>query len=347
MQVRIVLCGFGNVGQCFAKVIEQKGPYLQERYGLQLALTGVLDSSGAAIDRNGLDPAALLEAKQRHGGVASYPGCGYPGMESAALVCSSGAHVLVEATPTNMDHGEPGLSNIRQALESGMHVASASKGALVLSFRELTALARERGLALKFAAAVASPLPTLELAEYSLQGCEIRSMEAILNATSNCILSYMETGAGSFDEALKEAQRLGIAEANPRLDVEGWDTAGKMVILANALMGEVSLSQVERRGVDTVTPEMVATARDDGRSIKLLGTARRTPAGLELKVLPVALPPEHPLYHVKGSQKGITLDTDLAGRLTVADNGTGPMGTAAAVLRDVVNIARFHMGGVH
>lgn len=335
--------GFGNVGRFFAETISQKREILADRYGLEIVLTCVTDTTGAAVSAQGLDPGVLLDAKRSDGGAAYCPQYGQPGIDPRSALANARADIVVEATPTNMTTGEPGLSNIKLALSSGMHVATASKGALVLAYSELMQLAKERGLALKFAAAVASPLPTIELADFALQGCEIKSIDAILNATSNCILRSMETGAGTFEEALKDAQRRGVAEANPRLDVEGWDTSGKLVILTNALMGKVSLNEVERRGVDTVTPEMVKEARAEGKSIKLLGTARRVNGHLELRVVPVAVPPEHPLFAVNGIQKGISIDTDLAGRLTVIDGGAGPLATAQCVLRDVVNIARFHM----
>lgn len=344
MRVSLAMFGFGNVGQAFAGVMCTKADMLMAMYGLELSLVSVTDSSGAAVCSDGLDPKILLEVKKDKGSVSAYPGCGHRGMQPLEALHRASADILIEASPTCIWDGQPAITHVREAFDLGMYVASANKGPIALAYQELMALAAEKGVALKFAAAVGAPLPALELGEYALQGCTINGLEAILNATSNCILDYMECGKGDFEAGLKEAQRCGIAEANPSLDVEGWDTTAKLVILTNALMGPATVAQVERRGIDTVTTEMVDAARREGKSIKLLGSARRLANGsLELKVVPTAVDGEHPLFKVSGLRKGIVIDTDLDGRLTTIGEVSDPTSTAAAVLRDVVNIARFSM----
>jgi homoserine dehydrogenase len=344
MRVSLAMFGFGNVGRAFAGVMCTKADMLMAMYGLELCLVSVTDSSGAAVCSDGLNPQVLLEVKKDKGCVSAYPKFGFPGMQPLDALRSAPADILIEASPTCIWDGQPAISHVKEAFSLGMHVASANKGPIALAYQELMSLAAEKGLSLKFAAAVGAPLPALELGEYSLQGCTINGIEAILNATSNCILDYMECGKGNFDAGLKEAQSCGVAEANPALDVEGWDTTAKMVILTNALMGPASVAQVERRGIDTVTTEMVDEARREGKSIKLLGSARRLADGsIDLKVVPTALDEDHPLFKVSGMRKGIVIDTDLDGRLTTIGEVSDPTSTAAAVLRDVVNIARFSM----
>jgi homoserine dehydrogenase len=246
--------------------------------------------------------------------------------------------VLIEATPTNIVDGEPGLTHIRTALGKGMHVITAAKGPLVLRFGELKALADQKGVSLKFSAATAAALPTVDVGEFCLAGAEILSIEGILNGTTNYILTRMHREGIDYEEALAAAQALGIAEPDPSLDVEGWDTASKLVIIANHLLGaSLTLNDVEVSGITGVSRQMIEEAKAQSKVIKLIGRTDkegRVVAG----VAPRALGPEHPMANIHGAEKGLTFFTDSMDRVTVTGGKSDPKGAAAAMLKDLINI---------
>jgi len=245
--------------------------------------------------------------------------------------------VLVECTPSNIQTGEPGLGHIQAALENGWHVVTANKGPLVVAFRMLQNLARENRLSLGYSGATAAALPTLDVGLYSLAGAEILAIEGILNGTSNFILTRMGEGA-TFEEALKDAQARGIAEHNPALDVEGWDTAAKLLLIANSVLGlDLSLDDIKIKGITEISPGRIEGAKREGRALKLIGKIRRTEGRWRAEVSPSAIEAGHPLFHVDGTNKGITFLTDTMGSVTVTGGKSDPRGAAAALLKDIIH----------
>lgn len=338
--VRIVLVGVGNVGRGFLTLMEMKEGVLRERYGLQLALVGAADTSGVALASEGLDPAQLLELKAKGRGVAAYPGAGRPGMAAADAVRRAGADVLLEASITNLEDGQPGLGCMEAALEQGMHVVTANKGPLVLAYPDLAAKAKARGLQLRFSGTAGGALPTVNIGQRDLVACEVHRVEAALNGTTTHILGRMEEGA-TYDEALAEAQAAGIAEADPTLDVDGWDAANKLVIVANSVLGyPARLSDLAVEGIRGITPQMIEAARAEGKRIRLIGTAEREGEGYRLAVRPTWLDADHPLGRMSAHEMGVVYHTDIMGVITATVAERGPLGTSAAMLRDVVDVWR-------
>jgi homoserine dehydrogenase len=221
-----------------------------------------------------------------------------------------------------------------------MHVVNANKGPLVVAYHDLMRLATQHHVELRNAATVAAPTPALDLARYALHGATVESIEAVPNGTTNYILTLMATGH-SLEDGIRAAQEAGIAETDPSLDVDGWDSAAKIIILANAVMGgHVRLDDVDVEGIGAVTAAELTQFRQQGLALKLLATARRQGRGLELSVAPTPLPLDHPLARLGGSGMGILFHTDLLGDLFVSVEGDdSPFGTAQSMLRDVVNIA--------
>ncbi len=334
------LIGFGNVGRALAGLLLHAGPRVEDAQGVVIRLVLVADRSGVAVDPEGLDLQTLLDVKAKTGGVATYPGGGRLGVDAGTALANLNADLLFEASPTSVQTGEPGLSYIRATLERGMHVVNANKGPLVVAYHDLYALAEQRGVALRNSGTVGAPLPTLDLLRYSLHGAVVESIEAIPNGTTNYILSLMERGR-SFEEGLAAAQDAGIAEPDPSLDIDGWDSAAKIMIMASAFMGaHVRLSDVAVEGIGRIGAPEAAQARDAGTVLKLLATARRTPDGVELAVSPTRLDLDHPLARLKDTGMGVVLTTDILGTIVLTVEGDAPLGTAQAMLRDAVNIGR-------
>jgi homoserine dehydrogenase len=331
---------------------------LRERCGAELVLVGAADSGGAALDPAGLDPAATADLKAAGRSVASLPGAGRPGMAALELARAAEADILLEATPVNLRDGEPGLSIARAALSRGMHLVLANKAPLALAYAELAALSdmgepsEERGRrrdwpAMRFSACVGGALPTINIGRRDMAGARIERVEAVLNGTTQGILRMMETGV-DYAEALAEMQRRGIAETDPSLDVEGWDAANKLTIVANAVLGQpCTLRDVDVTGITHLTAADLLAAAARGERIVLLGLAERDgqgpgqaqgPAPYRLSVRPTALPAHHPLARMGGDEMGVVYHTDIAGRSSATSLEGDAVPTAAAMLRDIIDI---------
>jgi homoserine dehydrogenase len=341
---RSIVCGFGKVGRAFVRLLHERRELLQARYDLDLQLVGVVDIDGAALAPRGLQtiPLAELLAHVTTGGsVEGFGDFGMPGATGEAVIENLAADLVVEATPTNLTTGEPGLRHMRAALRRGMHVVAANKGPLVLRYAELHELARQQRRQIAMSAATAAALPTLDVGQTCLAGAQILGLEGILNGTTNFILTKMQEERYSYLEALQEAQARGIAETDPTLDVEGFDTANKLVLLSNTLLGtSYGPHDVARRGITHISPQMVMDARRAEKSLKLIGRAGIIHGVVRLSVAPQELSLDHPLASVHGAEKAVTYETDTMGRVTVMGGQSSPTGAAAALLKDIINLSR-------
>lgn len=331
--MRLMLIGFGNLGRSLSKALVEKIGFLRQRHGLIPKVVAIVDETGALIEDGGISPSRLKTLAEKGGKVASFPGAkkSFPAVE---VIKEVRADVVFELTPTNIETGQPGLSHIKTAMEEGRHVVTSNKGPLVVAFRELETLAREKGVEFRYSASVGGAIPVIELGRKLLSGNEIEEIQGVLNGTTNYILTRMAEEGAPFELVLREAQELGIAEKDPTLDVDGIDTACKLVILSNALLGEnAKLSDVRRHGIRRITPEAIRLAKEVGKVIKLVGVARR---GF-LEVSPRLIPTEHPLA-VGGTLNAITLKLDLAREISIAGFGAGPKETSSSLLGDLIDI---------
>ena len=336
--MKLILIGFGVVGQGFAEILRDKGSELQRNHNFAAQIIGVVTASKGTLYRSvGLDLASLLQAAES-GSFDNYPT--QPGLRrglaAGAMIGAREADALVEASPTNLETAQPALEYCHLALDAGMHLALANKGPVALDHANLQAKARDKGLQLRFEATVMAGTPTMHLAEDALAGCAIHSARGILNGTTNYILTQMESGM-SYAQALAQAQELGYAETDPSADVDGWDAAGKLLILGNALFASgLALADLDVSGITAISAEDIADAKAAGQRYKLIASA--TPAGGSVKA--TRLPLDDPLVGVGGSTNAITLETDLMGDITLIGAGAGKLETGFAILSDLLAIKR-------
>jgi len=337
---RLALIGFGNVGQGLAEILRDRGAELAQTVGAEFVITAVSDLlKGSVYDPQGLDAGELLTAVGRDGTLGSVvtPGSGWDALETIA---QSNADVVVELSYTDLATGQPALDHIRAALAGGKHVITTNKGPIALAYPELADLAAQNGVCLGVEGTVMSGTPALRLGQELLAGAGVRRIQGILNGTTNYILTQMEGGA-TYAAALAEAQARGYAEADPTGDVEGVDAAGKVVILANLLMGEaLTMADVRRTGISGLTAEDVAEAAAAGERWKLIGSVERENGRVQAGVQPVRLPVSHPLAGVSGATNAITYSTDLLGDVTLVGPGAGRMETGYALISDLLAIHR-------
>ena len=329
--LRIVLVGMGSVGQGVLKVLaESKGLYPEKKAAIKVV--AVADSKGVAVDKNGLDPARVLKEK-REGALKR------SGLSATDVIREGDYDVLVEVTPTDAKTGEPGLSYITAALGRGKHVVTSNKGPVAVQFTMLTGLAREKGVHFLYEATVGGAMPVFNLLRTPLAGNKVTGIKGIFNGTCNYILTRMAQEELPYDMVLSEAKELGYAEADPTYDVEGIDTALKLVILANTAFGMgVSLKDVSVVGISSVTLEALKLAADDGYVVKLIGEVRPNGPERILKVSPRLVPKTHPLA-VQGTLNAALIETALAGDIAVIGKGAGSVETASAILSDLLYIA--------
>ena len=338
--VNIILMGFGNVGRAFLQILLEKKSLCRERFGLGFRVHAIFKRAGALFSPQSLEIEAIL------GKLSSQVFEGLPWKPNLKLKDVLGAippGVLVECTSSNIKTGEPGLSVIRRALENRWNVVTANKGPLVVDYKDLMQLARQNQVHLKLSGATAAALPTLDVGFYSLAGAEILGIEGILNGTTNFILTKMGEGA-DYEAALKEAQAKGIAEPDPSLDVEGWDTASKILLISNAILGtDLVLSDVKVQGITQVPASLIPKTKKEGKSLKLLGRLYKEENNFRIEVVLVALDNSHPLFAVRGANKGIVFDTDTMGSVVVTGGKSDPKAAGAALLKDIINIYREDM----
>jgi homoserine dehydrogenase len=348
---RFILTGLGNIGRNFLAMLLTREKWLSDRYGLALQAVGVADSSGAIYAPEGLNMAAVVAQKEAKRRVIELAAPGQWQGEVLALTEQAEAEFLLEATPTNLVDGQPGLNVVRTALQRGRHAVLASKGPLVLAYQELAGLSdllTPSSPALRFSGAVGGGLPSINIGRRDLAGAQIKRVEAVVNGTTQLILWLMTQGQ-SYEAALAEAKRIGIAEPDPALDVEGWDAANKLVIIANAVLGyPAKLADVAVTGISGVSRTELQAAHAAGGRISLLAVAEILPSEVapghspayRLSVTPTALATDHPLAHLKSDEMGIVYYTDIYGRTVATTREEGPLGTCAAMLRDIIDIVK-------
>lgn len=334
--MRVLLVGFGVVAQSFAELVGIESKTLAANYGLRPKIVGIVDSRGCAVSSDGVNlKEALAHKRDKRPLEGLGEGIYHPGMRAIEAIESVECEVVVEATPTNLENGEPGLSHVRTAMKNGRHVICVNKGPLAFAMPALIELAHHNEVVFKFSGTVGGGTPVLDFAKRCLEGSTISSISGILNGTSNYILSRMSSEGVGMREALSEAQRLGYAEADPTYDIGGHDTACKLVIVSNHVLGTgLTIRDVRVKGITDVAKEDIDRAKENGRTVKLIGRMDSS-----ARVSPEEIPITHPL-NVSGTFNAVSFDTDPSGEITLVGKGAGGKETAASVIRDLIEIRR-------
>lgn len=329
--LRIILCGFGIVGQSFAKLLLSRSEDLYAKHGLKPRIVGVFDSRGSAASSAGIDLNRLLETKKKFGDIRKYHNK-EKDANGLDMINGMEAEVLIETTPSNYKDAEPGMSHIVTAMKKGLHVITVNKGPLALAFPSLIELATYNQVQLRFSGTVGGGTPILDYAKNSLRGERIVSFQGILNGTTNYILTNM-AGGMTFKEALADAKKKGYVEADESLDIDGFDAAAKLVILANWIMDmKVTIKDINRTGIRNVTTDDIRKASKAKSAVKLIASCNK-----DLVVVPHEVPTGDPLC-VNGTLNAITFNSEHSGQQTIIGRGAGGIETASSILRDLLDI---------
>jgi len=338
-EYKIALLGFGNVGQAFIELLLEKKEDLIDKPGIGLRVVGIGSGThGRAIDPRGLPLQDVLEAYRSGTSLDEFSSS--PVTDSADFIEKCGAKALIEITPVDYQTGEPAISYLRQALESGIHAVTANKGPVVHGYRELKTLANRNEVSFLFESTVMDGAPVFSIARSGLPGARVSSFSGILNSTTNLILSRME-GGETQEDAIRYAQSIGIAETDPSGDVDGWDAAVKVAALVTVLMDiPFTPDLVERTGIRGITSDMVHKAAESNQRWKLICKAALDPDashGVKATVSPQLVSTDSNLFNVSGTSSILEISSDVLGKLSLIEENPSPRTTAYGILADLLN----------
>ena len=330
--MRTILIGLGTIGQSYCQLLENRKDDLLRNYGIDSKIVAVADSKGVAINEKGININDILEIKKKSKSVSDLA-IGDKNKSSIDLINEIDAELLVDATPTNIQDGEPSASLLESAMKTKKNIITANKGPLALAFSSVIEKAEYNNVVLKYSATVGGGTPVLEFGRKCLEADRILEMHAILNGTTNYMLTEMDDRGLSYQEALKEAQELGYAETDPTLDVDGFDAAAKLVIMGNLLLDkELVLNDLKIEGIRDITQKDITKAKDNGDTIKLIASVNDM-----AKVEPVTISKNDPMS-VTGALCSVKFISEFAGEEVIIGKGAGGMETASAMIRDLVEI---------
>ncbi len=325
--MRAALLGFGNVGRAFCRYIDTT------EIGRKIRIAAIADSSGGLVFEEADSIESLLAHKESGRKLAEYaPARAHVDLNDFLRSArSAGVDAIIESLPTNIEHGRPALDLISKALETGMSVVTVDKGPIVHGYEVLKESARAGGSRLAFSGTTGVPIPD------GLSRQRVLEIRGVLNGTTNYILTEMQEGEMSFEEALAAAQRDGIAEPDPRLDVEGWDTSSKILILAKALMGaQARLDEVARIGIGPDVQSLVEIGRASNRRVRLVGRARIYQGRVRVSVAPKLIEQGSPFYSVAGTSKAVVFRTETGNVISHARSGRDAI--SQTILDDLLSI---------
>ncbi|HJZ69694.1 MAG TPA: hypothetical protein VKF81_16330 [Blastocatellia bacterium] len=331
LQVNVALLGFGNVGQSFAEYVDRIG----ETHSTKICICAIADSSGGRFFDDSLTVASAITHKRSGGPLSEF--------ERGKLIArprdfvralpSLGIPILVESLPTNIESGEPALGLLTTGLEQGTSVVTVDKGPVVHGFHALRQAARKGRASLGYSGTTGVTVPD------EIGDDRVLEIRGVLNGTTNYMLTEMQQRGMSFDDALAAAQADGVAEPDPILDVEGWDTAAKILILAKSLMGaESRLADVSRIGIAPGTESLIQIARESGRVVRLIGRARFWQGRVRLSVAPKLVAEDSPFYSVWGASKAALFRTQSRGEV-LALGRSGCDAISKTIAYDIARIA--------
>jgi homoserine dehydrogenase len=338
--IGLLLMGFGSAAQGFLSLLEKRTTFFYEQLGVEILIQGIGTRKGLYILHEGMQAEQLALYKKpfqefvERGEVCS---------DSLSFIQKgkeAGASIFVELTYLNPQSGQPAITHIQQALHSSLDVITANKGPIAYAHRELQKLASEHGVQLRFESAVMDGLPVFNLAQFTLPAVGIKSFQAILNSTTNIVLDMIEKGF-TREDAIKEAQRLGIAEADPWYDLDGWDALMKTTILANTLLGgNLKPSDVKREGIRNLSTEAIQQAKQNDAPLHLVSRASRDASSVHAEVLPLPIPRQSILHVAEGLTNVFSLDTEAMGTITLVEHEPTIIQTGYGILSDLITVIR-------
>lgn len=334
------MIGFGNAGRALAKILLEKQQEILDTQGWQLKVVAIATGSrGNLVDEEGIDLAEALEDLSQRG-FFHKDKKGYSHWTTMDLVEKVDYDVLIEITPLNIFSGEPAIQHIKGAMHRKKHVITANKGPIAWAYRELRSLADKQHLQFFFETTVMDGTPIFNLVQETLPMCKVLEVNGILNTTTNFVLEEMNNGR-TFEEAIAEGKRRGFVEANPAMDIEGWDAAAKTAALLNVFMdAKVTPLDIERKGIEEITPHDLLQAEKEGKKIKLVCHGKKEGDKVMGKVYPAKVDKGHVFSTITGTSSVLTLKTDLMGEVTILEHDPEIQQTGYGLFSDLLRLIK-------
>ncbi len=337
--LKLALLGFGNAGQAFARMLAEKQDEIRKTYGRGVIVTAIATrSKGTIVDPSGID---LLQACEAAKGLRRFSDDtpGLCGMNAFDVLEHADYDAVCELTPLNILTGQPAIDHIKAAFARGKHVVSANKGPIAWAFDELSAMAKEKGCMFFYETTVMDGTPVFNLAEHTLKMCRITEISGILNSTTNYILEELAAGR-EYSDIIAAGRELGFIEADPSMDIDGYDAAAKVTALLNVLMeAHLTPDQVDRTGIGDITASDIKEAAARGKVIKLLCSGRlREDGSIYASVRPVEVDRGDMLASIDSTTSVVSITTDLMGKLSVIEHAPEIEQTAYGIFGDVLRV---------
>lgn len=336
--VKVAMLGFGNAGQAFAQMVLDKEEEIQEKYNCQVLITAIATKSkGCLMNSQGIDMRkALNDVAENNRFDQNTPGYGQ--FENLTLIQEADYDVICELTPLNIETGQPAINHIKAAFSRGKHVITANKGPIAWAYKELKDMAEKKNLMFFYETTVMDGTPIFNLVEHTLKLCQVQEVEGILNSTTNFILEEMAKGR-DHDEIMKEGRERGFIEADPAMDIEGYDAAAKTTALLNVLMdANITPKDVDRRGIENITMEDIQKADSMNKVIKLLCRGYKENGKIKAQVSPLEVDKSNILASVDSTTSLVSITTDLMGKITVVEHAPEIEQTAYGVFGDLLRV---------
>ena len=336
--LKLALLGFGNAGQAFCRLLLEKQDEIRDTYKTEVTVTAIATASkGNIYDPEGIDLEAALEDVSTEGRFSERHRLTQ--LSAMELARQADYDVLVEMTPLNIFTGQPAADHIKTAFSRKKHAITANKGPVAWFFRELAAMAREAGVCFFYETTVMDGTPVFNLAEHTLKMAEVTEVSGILNSTTNFILEELALGA-DYDDIMERGRNLGFIEADPAMDIEGYDAAAKITALLNVLMdARITPDQVKRKGIEDITVNDIKDAASRGKVIKLLCRGvRRDDGSVEATVGPAEVSKDDILAGINSTTSIVSITTDLMKKVSIIEHEPEIEQTAYGVFGDLLRV---------
>ncbi len=335
--IAIIMAGYGNVGKAFTRLVNRKHAEIEKSMQLDLRITGISTATHGCLGKS--DGFNLETLTSGAFSPERFPNC-ITFKDAEEMIAKCRADLFIENTPVNYETGQPAINYLTCALENGMHAVTANKGPIVHAYEKLTALAKQKNKKFYFESTVMDGAPVFSVVREALPAMQITGFEGILNSCTNLILCRMEEGE-SFEQAVKYAQSIGIAETDPSGDIDGWDAAVKVAALSTVLLNHpVIPQQITRSGIRSLTEADMQLAKEKGKRWKLVCSAEKNSTEWVLSVAPKMVGPKSPFFSVDGTSSYILFKSDVLPGLGMLESNPSPDTTAYGMLADILNIYR-------
>ncbi len=337
-KIKVVLLGFGNAGQAFAKLLLEKKKEILETFGYEIAVVGITTKSrGGLADPSGIDLEKACRAISEKGRFEDSTK-DFSRLSSMDVVEALDYDVMIELTPLEIFSGQPAIEHIKRAFARQKHVITANKGPIAWAYKELNDLAKKQGSLFYYETTVMDGTPIFNLVDETLKLCKVKKIEGILNSTTNYILEELAVGK-KYEDILAEGKKRGFIEADPMIDIAGWDAAAKITALMNVLMhADLTPPDIDRTGIEGITALDLKKADERGNTIKLRCTGTIENGKAKGIVAPVEVPKGEILSCIDGTSSIVSITTDLMGKLSIVEHGPEIEQTGYGILSDLLRL---------